>query len=92
MSDFRSAGADAEPSAPPPNANMGRKRAGSAAKIYERPERKGLSPILLVILLIILAVLAFGAYRLLIHRGPAGERSSNGALHSRYDRPGQFAS
>jgi len=72
MSDFRSAGSDAEPSAKPPprsagNTDTGRKRARSTAKIYERPERKGLSPILLVILLIVVAILAFLVYKLFIH-------------------------
>jgi hypothetical protein len=71
MSDFRSPGSDAEPSGKllrsAGNADTGRKRAGSAAKVYDRPERKGLSPILLVVLLIILAVLVFLVYRMLFH-------------------------
>jgi len=53
----------------------------SNAKIYDRPERKGPSPVLVVVILLILALAAFFAYRTFTHAGaPARQGSLNHSL------------
>jgi flagellar basal body-associated protein FliL len=47
------------------------------AKVYDRPERQGLSPVLIVIALIVLVVVGYGIYRWQF--APAAPANSNSA-------------
>ena len=47
--------------------NTGPEVASGNAKIYDRPEHTGLSPALLVVILLILLILAFVLYRVFVH-------------------------
>lgn len=71
---------DMQPTAPPAktsaetvqaqkagSAGINPEGAHSSVKVYDRPERTGLSPTLLLIVLIVLAILAFILYRIFVH-------------------------
>lgn len=55
----------------------------SNAKIYDRPERKGPSPVLMAVILLIVAVAAFFAYRAFTHAGAPVRQGR--LIESRYE-------
>jgi type II secretory pathway pseudopilin PulG len=50
------------------------------AKIYDRPERTGPSPILIVVVLLVLIVAGYFLYKALYHPAAASQRAEAGAI------------
>ena len=51
------------------------------AKIYDRPEPKGPSPVVLVIALLVLLIVGFFLYRAFVHPAAPRQSSSAGGSH-----------
>jgi hypothetical protein len=62
----------------------------SSVKIYDRPERKSPSPVLMLIALIVVLILGFVVYRFVIHRAdatPTGSGTTTGQTRAASNSP-----
>ncbi len=51
---------------PTPDPSQGKAKSPGSVKIYDRPDRKGLSPAMLAVLLVILVLLIYFIYRMVV--------------------------